>query len=287
MNKKREMIKELVNSTISILQKYHNDEKEGILTKEQAQKTAISRIQYLRYGTDNKDYFWITDLHPRMIMHPYVKELIGKDLSDYTDPNGKRLFVECVEVVKKNNHGYVEYMWQFKDDTTHIVPKLSYVSLFEPWHWVIGTGVYIDDVKKEISELTSKLIKTSLFISLLILFILVFISFQSYKIEQKRQLAEFNLKISHEKYRSLVSASTEALVMIKDFMIIQANEWFHKMTFYEKFTEKDIKNYIIFPEQILEQINNNFKTFAPFETKLKTNLNTLIDVIINISHVNI
>ncbi len=287
INKKREMIKELVNSTKSILQKYYNDEKEGIITREKAQEIAISRIQYLRYGSDNKDYFWITDMHPRMIMHPYVTELNGQDLSNYSDPSGKRLFVECVEVVKKHKQGYVEYMWQFKDDTSHILPKLSYVSLFEPWQWIVGTGVYIDDVKKEISALSSKLINTSVIISIIILLLLIFISFQSYKIERKRQEAELNLKVSHEKYRSLVSASTEALVMIKDFCIIQTNERFNKLVQKDLYFNENIETYLTIPDNIIQLIKNNEKNFTPFETKLKSNFNKLIDVLVNISPVTI
>ncbi|HSO77338.1 MAG TPA: cache domain-containing protein, partial [Bacteroidales bacterium] len=100
MNGKREMIKELTNSALSILSKYENDEKEGLLTREDAQKTAISRIQYLRYGEESKDYFWITDLTPVMIMHPFRNDLNGKDLNSFTDPHGKRLFVEFVNTVK-------------------------------------------------------------------------------------------------------------------------------------------------------------------------------------------
>ena len=99
MDGKREMIKELTNAALSILSKYETDEREGILDREEAQKTAISRIQYLRYGNENKDYFWITDMHPTMIVHPFRNDLNGQDLTNFTDPHGKKLFVEFVEFV--------------------------------------------------------------------------------------------------------------------------------------------------------------------------------------------
>ncbi|MDZ7604391.1 MAG: cache domain-containing protein [Cyclobacteriaceae bacterium] len=105
MNGKREMIMELTNAALSILSKYENDEREGIIDREEAQKTAISRIQYLRYGDENKDYFWITDMHPTMVVHPFRNDLNGQDLTNFTDPHGKRLFVEFVEVVKKIGRG--------------------------------------------------------------------------------------------------------------------------------------------------------------------------------------
>jgi cation transport regulator ChaB len=61
MNGKREMIKELTNSAWSILSKYESDERNGLITREEAQKIAASRIEFLRYGEESKDYFWITD----------------------------------------------------------------------------------------------------------------------------------------------------------------------------------------------------------------------------------
>ncbi len=251
MNGKREMIKELTNSAWSILSKYESDERNGLLSREEAQQTAVSRIQYLRYGDENKDYFWITDMVPTMIMHPYRTDLNGKNLTSFSDPHGKRLFVECVETVKKSQQGYVDYMWQWKEDSLHIVPKLSYVKGFKPWGWVIGTGVYIEDVKKEIKALTAKLIWISTGISVLIALLLLFISQQSLKTERKRMAAENELHESKEKYRTLVEAATEGLIMIIDGKISFANKVFCTMT---GFGNTELIN-LALPEIISE--NNN------------------------------
>ena len=232
MNGKREMIKELTNSAWSIISKYERDAHAGIITKEEAQKTAISRIEYMRYGFDDKDYFWITDMTPNMVMHPFRSDLNGKDLRGITDPHGKRLFVEFVETVKKSEHGYVDYMWQWKDDSLHVVPNLSYVKLFKPWGWVIGTGVYIEDVKKEISALTNRMLWVSIGISILIAFLLLYIFRQSLKIEQKRQGAENDLHEAKEKFRTLVEAATEGLIMVLDGKISFSNSVISKMTGY-------------------------------------------------------
>lgn len=235
MNGKREMIKELTNSALSILSKYENDEKEGLLTRDEAQKTAISRIQYLRYGEEGKDYFWITDMTPVMIIHPFRNDLNGKDLNDFKDPHGKRLFVEFVNTVKNNEEGYVDYMWQWKDDSLLIVPKLSYVKIFKPWNWVIGTGVYIEDVKKEISSLTQRMIWLSAIILVLISVLLFYIIKESLGIEQKRITAVNELHESKEKFRTLVEAATEGLLMIIDGKISFSNSVISKMTGYESF----------------------------------------------------
>ena len=287
MNGKREMIKELTNSAWSILSKYENDERNGLLSTEEAQKTAASRIQYLRYGEENKDYFWITDLYPNMVMHPYRTDLNGKDLTNISDPHGKKLFVEFVNTVKKTEHGYVDYMWQWKDDSTHIVPKLSYVKIFKPWGWVIGTGIYIEDVKKEITALTRKLLWISISISILIGLLLLFISQQSLKIEKERIEAEKELLESKEKYRTLVEAATEGLLMLVDGKISFANNVIKQMT---GFDSTDILN-LSFDEVLSDNNNpvilNSFKNKkvpeGQFEINIKKKNGGFIEVLITAS----
>ena len=128
---------------------------------ELARKTAAARISKLRYGND--DYFWINDLAPRMVMHPTKPELDGQDLASVKDPNGKRLFVEFADVVKSKGSGYVDYLWP-KPGKDSPQPKLSYVTGFEPWGWVIGTGVYIDDLQAQLWESAQKVIVAALIV---------------------------------------------------------------------------------------------------------------------------
>jgi PAS domain S-box-containing protein len=288
MNGKREMIKELTNSAWSILLKYENDENKGILTREEAQKNAISRIQYLRYGEESKDYFWITDMVPTMIMHPFRTDLNGKDLSDFKDPHGKKLFIEFVETVNKSEHGYVNYMWQWKDDSIHIVPKLSYVRVFKPWNWVIGTGIYVEDVKKEISALTRKLLWISVGISILIAFLLFYIIKQSLNIEKKRIAVETDLHESKEKYRTLVEAATEGLLMLIDRKISFANSVLSKMIGYES---EELINHsldVIISENNNKDIINIFLKNAvikegQYELNIKKKIGGFVEVLVTAS----
>ena len=114
LTRKREMIRELTASAWSVLAELHKEQLAGLLSESEAQQRAIARIRDMRYGVDGKDYFWITDMHPRMIMHPYRPELDGQDLSDFRDRGGKTLFVEFVDTVRDNSDGYVTYQWQWK-----------------------------------------------------------------------------------------------------------------------------------------------------------------------------
>lgn len=273
MDGKREMIKELTNSAWSILSKYESDERAGLLSREEAQKTAISRIQYLRYGEENKDYFWITDMTPKMIIHPYRYDLNGKDLRNFTDPHGKKLFVEFVNTVQKSGSGYVDYMWQWKDDSLHIVPKLSYVRLFESWNWVIGTGIYIEDVKMEISALTKRLLWISVGISFAIAFLLFYILKQSLNIERKRIEAKNDLHESEEKYRTLVEAATEGLIMVNEGKITFSNSVISKMTGYSPAELVTISLNEIVSKSNSEAIIEAFSKLTLKEGQFELNLN--------------
>src|SRR3984893_10938010 len=139
-------LKHLAELAIGIVKEEHAASQKGDIAVADAQKRAMARLAALRYG--NNDYFWINDMQPRMVMHPIKPEMNGSDLSTYKDPNGKTLFVDFVEAVRKDGAGFVPYEWP-KPGFDKPQPKLSYVVGFAPWNWVIGTGVYIDDLKAQ------------------------------------------------------------------------------------------------------------------------------------------
>ena len=146
-------LKHLTEIALGIAKEEHEQAQKGTVTDEEARKRAAARIGLLRYGQN--DYFWINDMHPRMVMHPMQPRLNGKDLTENKDPNGKRLFIEFVETVKKHGAGIVAYEWP-KPGATQPLPKMSYVAGFAPWSWVIGTGLYVDNLKEEIWEALSR-----------------------------------------------------------------------------------------------------------------------------------
>lgn len=207
MDKKKEMVREVLQPPLDILDFYYQKEAEGELSRQEAQAVAVSQIKKMRYGPEGKDYFWINDMHPRMIMHPYRPDLDNTDLSNYQDPNGKRLFVAFVEVVKKDGRGYVPYMWQWKDDPTRIVPKISYVKEYKPWGWIIGTGVYIEDVRKEISEATKNLVYIAVGILVLQLILSSYLVRQGLKATRKRLDAEREIIEQYQLQQSLLDAA--------------------------------------------------------------------------------
>ncbi|MBA1380784.1 methyl-accepting chemotaxis protein [Pseudomonas brassicacearum] len=146
----------VVQTASGVLTYYHGLETAGTLTREAAQKQALSAVRGLRYN--QTDYFWINDLTPVMVMHPANPKLEGQNLSAIRDPNGYALFNEMVAIAKAKGAGMINYLWP-KPGAEAPVGKTSYVQLFEPWGWIIGSGVYVDDVQ---AEFQSQVIKASL-----------------------------------------------------------------------------------------------------------------------------
>lgn len=160
----------IVESTLGTLEYFHELEKNGQLTSQQAQDQAKSALSKLRYGRN--DYVWINDLAPVMIMHPMSPALDGKDLSGYKDPDGKEVFNEFVKIAKQQGSGFFSYRWPMPGASAP-VDKISYVHLFKPWNWIIGSGVYLDDTQAEFRSVAINASILSFVIIALIAFLVI------------------------------------------------------------------------------------------------------------------
>jgi methyl-accepting chemotaxis protein len=136
----------LVESAHSLVAHYGQLVKDNQMDLATAQKNAMQAVKALRY--EGKDYFWINDMTPTMVMHPFKPQLDGKNLSNVKDPKGNHLFMDMVAVCKKDGAGFVKYFWP-KPGASEPMPKISYVKLYPQWGWVIGSGIYIDAVEAE------------------------------------------------------------------------------------------------------------------------------------------
>ncbi|PHV12306.1 chemotaxis protein [Chitinimonas sp. BJB300] len=143
MEDRQQKTRNLIEVAHGIVVSHYELEKSGKLSREEAQARAKTELRSLRY--DKTEYFWINDMTPVMVMHPIKPELEGKNLSETKDPAGKFLFVEFVKAVQSKGEGFVDYLWP-KPGADKPVPKISYVKGFAPWGWVIGSGIYIDDI---------------------------------------------------------------------------------------------------------------------------------------------
>ena len=169
---KAEKTMHVVQTVSGVLSYYQGLEAAGTMTREAAQQQALKEIRVLRYGQG--DYMWINDLRPVMVMHPTNPKLEGQDLSGIRDPDGFAVFNEMVTVAKNQGAGLVNYRWP-KPGASEPVKKTSYVQLFQPWGWILGSGVYVDDVAAEFRQQMINALMYSVGIVLILVVLLMLI----------------------------------------------------------------------------------------------------------------
>jgi methyl-accepting chemotaxis protein len=143
LEERKSGVRQTVELAHGVMVSFHARAVQGKITQDEAKQRAVETIRSLRYNGD--EYFWINDMHPTMVMHAAKPELQGKDLSDFKSPVGQFLFNDFVKVVKADGAGFVAYLWP-KPGSSDPVPKVSYVKGFPAWGWVVGSGVYVDNV---------------------------------------------------------------------------------------------------------------------------------------------
>ncbi|WP_225409036.1 methyl-accepting chemotaxis protein [Stigmatella hybrida] len=150
-------LRSVVETAYGVLEMYQAKVTAGELSREQAQAAAAQQLQELRYG--KTEYFWVNDMSPRLVMHPHLPAMLGQDLTAYRDARGKAVFVDIVQLAKTQGEGAIAYA-ATRPGSKEPIPKESYVKLFTPWGWVLGTGVYVEDIEKEMAVMEQRLMVT-------------------------------------------------------------------------------------------------------------------------------
>lgn len=140
-----------VDSAYSVVSYYHGLSQTGVLSVQEAQKRAKEITSQMRYGGDG--YFWIDDLNYVNVMHGVNPQIVGKNRESEKDLNNNLFIKEYIEgAIKNKSEGYYSTFWFPKPNETKASEKRGYVKLFEPWGWVICTGIYVDDVEKVVQK---------------------------------------------------------------------------------------------------------------------------------------
>ena len=167
MQEKQNAIKDVIDVAFSTLVDYDKRVKVNDIELGMAQMAAIKSIQQLRYR--GEEYFWINDTEPKMVLNPVMIDLEGQNVAGFEDPKTKKkVFVEMTAIAKDKKAGFYEYNWA-RPGTKTLSRKQSYVKFFEPWGWVVGTGMFLDDVNREIAKFRWIIIGTTLICALIIL----------------------------------------------------------------------------------------------------------------------
>ncbi|MBZ0155719.1 MAG: methyl-accepting chemotaxis protein [Alphaproteobacteria bacterium] len=165
LNERKEMIRGYTDLAVRAIE---------TLPRNDAER-AIKRLKYGKNG-----YFWINDFNHFMISHPDPK-LEGRDTSDLRDPNGVYILKEIVRVCRENGEGFVAYSWKTPNDE-RLQPKISYAKAIGKWNWIVGTGIYVNDIdetvvkeKERIQREVAALIRKIIIMSLVVMAVLIFL----------------------------------------------------------------------------------------------------------------
>ncbi|KVC83767.1 hypothetical protein WL05_29780 [Burkholderia ubonensis] len=143
LTERKEGMANLVEAAAGIAKSYHALAQAGTLPEADAKRDALASLAAMRYGESG--YVFVMDSKPVVLMHPTLPKLVGTEVGDYKDPDGKPLFVTILNAAKATGSGFAEYRGRLPHSET-AVPKISYVTRFAPWDWNISSGVYVKDI---------------------------------------------------------------------------------------------------------------------------------------------
>lgn len=191
MQKKKEMIQNIIRSVISIAQEFNRGVEAGDMELDEAQQSMKRIVQAFRYGEDMKDFVFIS-APKNMLLHPFNPALNGKSNTEIIDKTGKQFVVEMINVSNRDGGGFTNYYWTKNDQTSGLVLKLTYFELFRPWNWMFGTGIYTEDVRSEINRMKIILVVVIIVIMALSVVILYIVA---HRISRRVALAKGRLEL--------------------------------------------------------------------------------------------
>jgi PAS domain S-box-containing protein len=240
LTEKRLNIRNLVESAHGVVAHFYALQQAGTLGEADAQATALATLRQMRYG--GGAYFWVNDTgvpEARMLMHPLVPELEGQVINSDEAPGHVSTFqagldgpIETVTqhmsmfaaiqlVVKRADQGFITYGWPKPlpggGKTAEDYPKLSFIKKFVPWGWVIGSGIYIEDVDRALRAETARRLAISA-VLLAIIFLLQHLYRRESKKLQKeiaeRETVQLALQESEARYRAQVEHAMEGIIVL-------------------------------------------------------------------------
>lgn len=254
MRSKKEMLKALVQVAYKEVEAQYNKVQTGEWSEEKAKEEALEELREFTWGPESDDYFWVNDLNCVMVMHPYRKELKGQNLKEYQDSEGNYLFQDMVKTVRETGSGFVEYVWQYKDEIDREGHKLSYVRLFEPWGWVIGTGTYYDDIQRDTASLKKQVFSIAGLTLFLLVLAYLYSLRQGYKIEQQRREKKKELMISESRMRAVLEAVPDLIVCMRENGSVQSFHQAREPIQFLRELREDCEFTKLFPEDVAEKI---------------------------------
>lgn len=187
VEQKRQETVEKVHIVLGLLEELNRRVEMGTLTLSQAQSIALDEIRGIRYGKDQKNYFWVMDYDCRLLTHPYQRDLVTQgDVRSFVNDEGRLIFLEFLNLARSEGEGFIQYRFPVYDEPVSDL-KTSYVAAFAGWEWVIGTGFFHRDIRREIE---SFIIRMTTVCALIALAALLLYAYLYYRIRQVTHAGE-------------------------------------------------------------------------------------------------
>ncbi|WP_026321228.1 methyl-accepting chemotaxis protein [Arhodomonas aquaeolei] len=155
LDERREGVSQVVEAATGVIDHYRRQAAEGDISEARAKSLAAAAVRSMRYheyDDGSREYLWINDLDARVIVHPARPSMEGRDMSALTDTDGRHIFEAFIRTARSDGAGFVTYRWPMPG-SDQPVEKVSYVRLYQPWGWVVGSGVYLDRVDGAVTAL--------------------------------------------------------------------------------------------------------------------------------------
>ncbi|RPA33980.1 methyl-accepting chemotaxis protein [Shewanella frigidimarina] len=172
INEKEAKLNALVDIATTIADKYYQDAQSGSLSEDEAKVMALAAIDKLRYS--GNEYYFSIDTQGTMIQHAFAKQLVNTKVLAMQDPNGVKLFEQMILRTEQQDSARVDYMWN-KPQQEQPSPKMSVVKRFRPWGWIIGTGIYVDDIQADKNQFITQYLLLLTLVWLPVILLLFFI----------------------------------------------------------------------------------------------------------------
>ena len=198
------------------------------------------RIRQIKYGTESTGYFWVQNNKSIVISHP-ISAIENKtpDNVDSKYSEALRKVMEMTDVIvrdKKNQS--IIYDW-YNDTTGTYGKKMSYLSYYEPWEWIVGNGAFIDDIQGDIDRLLFEIVLigvilavTSFFLSLLFSIAIVRSRIIAEKTETALAESIMKVKTKEEQFETIFNISPFSIVIVRisDDVILKVNPAFETLS---------------------------------------------------------
>ena len=193
-DQKKYFLKNTVQTYWNILDSAYDKYRKGAITEADAKKEVIDTIEALKYGPEMKDYFWITNTDAMLIAHPYKNDFINPLTGELINPEVGKLFKRFIDMTKETGENFLFYDWQVYGIKGNIQPKIAYLKRFKPWGWIIGTGLYIDDIETELKSRTADVIFILFISAIIIISMAMYTALQAYKANTNLVTEELKLQ---------------------------------------------------------------------------------------------